>query len=51
MQFYQSEGCANALTLLADTELVSKLSIDFYSKIMRTGYSSFNIGGMENGCY
>ena len=22
MQFYQSEGCANALTLLADTELV-----------------------------
>lgn len=31
--------------------LESKLSIDFYSKIMRTGYSSFNIGGMKNGCY
>lgn len=31
--------------------LESKLSIDFYSKIMRTDYSSFNIGGMKNGCY
>lgn len=28
--------------------LESKLSIDFYSKIMRTGYSSFNIGGKSS---